>query len=87
MGHAPLLANSDFAALSQTIGLASLGASDDEVTSRLLRGARVFFAPFPSLSGSYLSRAQIRRLAACYWFSVEFRLAAAAAAAAAAGAA
>ena len=82
MGHAPLFADPDFAEFSQEIGLASLGASDEDITKLASVGDRPLLPPPPHPAFSPRSvnidgspSVIRRRLPQCYWFSIEFGLA------------
>jgi len=61
LGHVPLFADPAFADFSQEIGLASLGASDEDI-EKLATVCTVCARKF---SNAYLQ---------CYWFTVEFGL-------------
>ena len=61
IGHTPIFADPSFAQFSQEIGLASLGASDEEIEK--LATVRLFI-----LKIKYKFKLQV------YWFTVEFGL-------------
>ena len=61
IGHTPIFADPSFAQFSQEIGLASLGASDEEIEK--LATVRLFI-----LKIKYKFKFQV------YWFTVEFGL-------------
>ena len=62
MGHIPMLADPDFAQFTQEIGLASLGASDQDIERFVGLWLDQVFNPL------------VTRFATLYWFTVEFGL-------------
>ncbi|ELW71923.1 Tyrosine 3-monooxygenase [Tupaia chinensis] len=65
LGHVPMLADRTFAQFSQDIGLASLGASDEEIEK---------LSTDIGLASLGASDEEIEKLSTLYWFTVEFGL-------------